>query len=73
MKGMNPTDVVTLATGSLNERESLTIAMMAKVASAFQNLDGNGAGNSHARPKSKYRLAAATMPTSRYVCGFSRL
>jgi hypothetical protein len=50
---MNPTEVVTLATGILNESESLTIPIIAKVASAFQNLDGNGAGSSHALAKSK--------------------
>jgi len=53
MKGMNPTEVVTRAIGILNESESLTIPIIAKVASAFQNLDGKGAGTSHACTKSK--------------------
>src|SRR2546422_1367057 len=68
MKGMNPTDVFTFATGSLNESESLTIPMIAKVASAFQNLDGNGAGNSHARPKRSEEHTSELQSRLHLVC-----
>jgi hypothetical protein len=68
MNGMNPTEVVTRATGILNESESLTIPMIANVAKAFQNLDGHGAGTYHSGEEeemSNQRLAAATRPTNR--------
>ncbi len=65
INGMNPTEVVTRATGILNESESLTIPRIVNVAKAFQNFDGQGAGTSHAGDMSNQRLAAATIPTNR--------
>jgi hypothetical protein len=65
MNGMNPTEVVTRATGILNESESLTIPIIVNVAKAFQNFDGHGAGTYHSGEMSNQRLAAATRPTNR--------
>jgi len=60
MKGTKDTEVLTFATGIVNEKDSLTIPRITKAAMAFQNLDGNGAGISHSRNARRHNVATDT-------------
>src|SRR5207249_8020995 len=60
MKGTKDTEVLTFATGIVNEKDSLTIPRMTKAAMAFQNLEGNGPGMSHSRNARRQRVATET-------------
>ena len=48
-KGTKETEVLTFATGMVNEKDSLTIPRITNAANAFQNLDGKGPGLSQVR------------------------
>src|SRR2546422_11426180 len=60
MKGTKDTEVLTFATGIVNENDSLAIPRIRNAAMAFQNLDGNGAGISHSRSASTNNVATDT-------------
>jgi hypothetical protein len=67
MKGTKDTEVLTFATGIVNEKDSLTIPRITKAAIAFQNLDGNGAGMSHSRNARRHNVAADTALIYAYI------
>ena len=54
---MNPTDVLTLANGSLRKNESLRMPRMANAARAFQYLEGKAPGHCHS-PVRRRKAAA---------------
>ena len=60
MKGTKDTEVLTFATGIVNEKDSLKIPRITNAAIAFQNLDGNGAGTSHSRNARRHNVATDT-------------
>src|SRR5690349_11079910 len=63
-KGMNPTEVLTLAKGILKKNESLTMPSRANAAKPFQKREGNGPGSCHSPSISKPPDASETAHTN---------